>query len=128
MKENQEFVIDGYRFPVYRYQGHFERNLETNRIEMSMKLCIPTEGITPITPWIIFNKEKKDVTIVRYLSKDGEPFKKVYYEFIGARCTGHSEAYDNVREEVVQYFTAVFDERVITDSSQREKLTDLLDS
>ena len=128
MKENQEFLVDGYRFPVYRYQGHFERNIETNRIEMSMKLCLPTEGIMPITPWIISDKEKKDVTIIRYLSKDGTLYKKVYYEFIGTRCTAHSEAYDSVRDEVVQYLTAVFEERVITDSGQREKLTKLLDS
>lgn len=126
MEEKQELRIDGLRYPVYRYRGSFERDLETKKLSMSMALCIPTENIAPISPWFVEQKNKKEITIVRHLSKKGKPFKKVCLDFIGVRCTQYSEEYDEARKEVVLHLMATFDYRVTTNDRQQEKITDLL--
>ncbi|MGB6151207.1 MAG: hypothetical protein WBG48_04380 [Pricia sp.] len=124
--EKQEFVVDEHRYPIYSYHGHFTREVETKRLTMSMTLSIPTENIAPISPWIMQQSEKKDVTIVRHLSKNGIPLKTVFLDFMGAQCTKYVEEYDAVRKEVVLHLTATFENRVTTDDEQRNKISDLL--
>jgi len=126
MKEKQELLIDNHRYPVYRYRGHFERDPIRKKLCMSMTLCIPAENIAPISPWFVKQKDKKDITIVRHLSKKGKLFKTIFLDFIGVRCTEYSEEYDAVRKEVVLHLTATFDNRVTTDDEQQDKITDLL--
>ena len=126
MTEKQEFVVDGHYYPIYRYTGQFSRNPDTGKLTMSMTLTIPTDNIVPISPWVMQQTEKKDVTLVRHLSKDGVQYKTVFLEFIGARCREYSEEFDANRKEVVLHLTATFDNRIVTDDGQRDKITDLL--
>ncbi|MGB7395277.1 MAG: hypothetical protein WA913_12865 [Pricia sp.] len=126
MKEQQEFIVDGHSYPIYRYEGNFRRDEETNELILSISLSIPVENIAPISPWVMQQKEKKDVTIVRHLSKNGQPVNNIFMDFLGVRCTGFHEEYDQGREDVVLKFTATFENRIITDQGERRKITELL--
>ena len=126
MKERQELIVDNHRYPVYRYQGRFKRDVETNKLSTSMTLSIPTENISHISPWIVKQTVKKDITIIRHLSKNGELVKTVFLDFIGVQCTGYFEEYDVQRKEVVLHLTAIFNKRIITDKEQQQKIIDLL--
>lgn len=126
MKEKQELVVDRHRYPIYHYHGHFKKDMETEKLSLTLALSIPTDNIAPISPWIMKKNEKKDITIVRQLSKKGDPFKTIFLDFIGVQCTGYTEEYDTIRKEVVLHLTATFDNRIITDDGQQQKITDLL--
>ncbi|HDZ15151.1 hypothetical protein LCGC14_0776060 [marine sediment metagenome] len=126
MKETQELLMDNHCYPIYRYLGHFEIDQVNEKPLMSIRLSISTVNITPIFPWIVERKIKKDFTIVRYLSQNDKPFKTIFLEFFGVRCTEFSEEYDAKCDEVVLHFNATFDKRIMTDKSQQQKIIDLI--
>lgn len=126
MKEQQELIVDDHRYPVYRYEGNFSRDEETNELILNISLSIPADGIAPISPWVMQQEGKKDITIVRRLSKNGQPINTIYMDFLGVRCTGFKEEYDKVRKEVVLKFTATFEDRIITDQGEQRKIAELL--
>ena len=126
MKEKQELIVEKHRYPIYRYQGNFRRDEETNELTLSINLSIPTDNIAPISTWVMQQKEKKDITIVRHLSKDGRPFNTIFMDFLDVQCTVFKEEYDKARGEVVLTFGASFEHRIITDRGERQKISELL--
>lgn len=126
MKEQQELVFDQHSYAIYSYQGHFNRDLVTGKLDMGLELCIPAINMESISPWIMQTKMQKDLTIKRNLSKNGQPFKTVFFDFMGVRCTGYYEEYDSVRKEVVLHLTAEFENRIVTNGAQRQKIINLL--